>query len=131
MVFFFQNNNGDKMFNDYLMEEVDDNIPNNMQCDVYEKGSDYVIELDVPGYSKENLKVEYSNGYISVIGTKSENKEYTDRKYIRKERSYGLYKRDFYVGKVIHEKIDAKYKDGVLVISVPKTNEKKENIVIK
>ena len=120
------------MFNNYLMEEVVDNtIPNNMQCDVYEKDNNYVIELDVPGYSKENLKVEYSNGYISVIGTKDEKQEHTERKYIRKERIYGLYKRDFYVGKINYEKIDAKYKDGVLVIVIPKSDGRKENIVIK
>ena len=67
-----------------------------MQCDVYEKDNNYVIELDVPGYTRENLKLEYSNGYISVIGDKYEEKEQNDKKYIRKERTYGLYKRDFY-----------------------------------
>lgn len=119
------------MFNNHLMEEIiDNNIPNNMQCDVYEKDNNYIIELDVPGYSKEDLKVEYSNGYISVIGTKSE-QESTERKYIRKERIYGLYKRDFYVGKISYDKIDAKYKDGVLVIVIPKSDDKKENIIIK
>jgi len=109
------------MFKDYFMEEVE-SIPNNMQCDVYEKNNSYVIELDVPGYSKNNLKVEFSNGYISIIGTKSEEKEKEDRKYIRKERIYGVYKRDFYVGKVDYTKVTAKYKDGVLTIVVPKEN---------
>ena len=123
---------GDKMFNNYLMEEViEKNGSSNMQCDVYEKDNNYVIELDVPGYSKENLKVEYSNGYISVIGAKNEKQEHIDRKYIRKERTYGLYKRDFYIGKTNHDKIDAKYKDGVLVIVIPKSDDRKENIVIK
>lgn len=117
------------MFENYLNEL--ESIPSNMQCDVYEKDNNYVIELDVPGYTRENLKLEYSNGYISVIGDKYEEKEQNDKKYIRKERTYGLYKRDFYVGKIDHKKIDAKYKDGVLVIVIPKNDGKKENIVIK
>ena len=61
------------MIDDYFIDEVmDNNIPNNMQCDVYEKDNLYIIELNVPGYSKDNLKVEYSNGYLSIIGTKDE-----------------------------------------------------------
>lgn len=118
------------MFDEYLMSEINENIPK-MQCDVYEDGNNYVIELDVPGYSKKDLKLEYSNGYLTVTGTKSEKEDNVNRKYIRRERTFGLYKRDFYVGKINHEKIDAKYKDGILVISVPKNDGKKESILIK
>lgn len=121
------------MIDDYFIDEVmDNNIPNNMQCDVYEKDNLYIIELNVPGYSKDNLKVEYSNGYLSIIGTRDEKDEEKKRKYIRKERIFGIYKRDFYVGKIDYTKVSAKYKDGVLVLSIPKQNvSKAQNIIIK
>lgn len=121
------------MFEDYIIDDViEKNMPNSMLCDVYEKDDNYIIELDVPGYNKENLKVEYSNGYISIIGTKKDSKEEANRKYIRKERVYGMYKRDFYVGKIDYNKVNAKYKDGVLILIIPKKNNSpSQNIVIK
>ena len=121
------------MFEDYIIDDIGEKNPiNSMLCDVYEKDNDYVIELDVPGYSKENLKVEYNNGYISIIGTKKNLSEENNYKYIRKERVFGVYKRDFYVGKIDYNKVNAKYKDGVLVLIIPKKNSSpSQNIVIK
>lgn len=114
-----------------MLDEILD-IPSNMCCDIYEEGDNYHIDIDVPGFNKENLKVEYNNGYIRITGEKENNINIDNKKYIRHERSIGLYKRDFYVGEVNHLKINAKYKDGVLSLIVPKSNkEQSKKIEIK
>ena len=122
----------EKYIVDEFFDDMDINVCN-MKCDIYEKGNYYYIELDVPGYSKEGLKVEYANGYITVIGTKNEEKNEDNRKYIRKERSYGVYKREFYVGEIDYTKAIAKYKEGTLYLTVPKKEEvnNTKNILIK
>lgn len=107
----------------YIIDEFfDDNDVNicNMKSDVYLKDNNYYIDIDVPGYEKNALKVEYSNGYLSITGTKKQISNEELSKYIRKERCYGIYKRQFYVGDVDASKIMAKYKDGVLSLIVPK-----------
>ena len=124
------------MLSNYMVDEFfDDNDVNvcNMKCDIYEKDNGYMIELDVPGYDKSSLKVEYSNGYVSVLGSKKEETVDKNKKYIRRERNYGVYKRQFYVGEIDYAKIVAKYFDGTLKISIPKPKvvSNVKNIVIK
>lgn len=123
------------MFEDnYIVDDVLDNDNHNfMMCDIYEKDNNYHILLDVPGYEKANLKVEYNSGYLSISGTKKNETKENGYKYIRKERSYGVYKRDFYVGEIDYTKIIARYRDGVLTITLPKADKSvnTKNIVIK
>lgn len=116
---------------DDIFDDSDQNVCN-MKCDIYEHENTYIIELDVPGYDRNSLKIEYLNGYISVMGEKVNNNVIKDRKYLRKERNYGLYKRQFYVGDIDYNKIIAKYYDGMLKITIPKVKENKaKNIIIK
>ena len=70
---------------------------NDMKCDVYEKDGSYNIELDIPGYNKDDIKIECEDGILSITAEKSNelNDEDSSKKYIRRERVYGKITRTF------------------------------------
>jgi len=113
----------------YLDDIFDDFIPakkeQNMKCDIYEKNSAYHIEMDVPGFKKEEISIDVKDGYLTIKAEKnneeSENDE--ERNYIRRERSYSKYERSFYLGDLDQDKIDAEFNNGMLKITVPKKEE--------
>ena len=116
----------DEMFRDPFFEVTESKV---MKTDIKEKKDKYLIDIDLPGYEKENIKMEISDGYLTVHA--SVNKEVDDEKekgkYVRKERYVGECSRSFYVGEnVKEEEIKAKFKNGTLTIEVPKKDEKKE-----
>lgn len=96
-----------------------------MKCDVYEKGGNVHIEMDIPGYKKEDIKIDVEDGILSVEASCNEEKEDEEKNYYRKERVSGSFKRQFSVGNINDEDIDAKFEHGVLTIIFPK-EEKKE-----
>lgn len=97
-----------------------------MKTDVYEKGGNIHIEMDVPGFNKEDIKIDVEDGILTIEAEKSESKEDKEGKnYYRRERTYGSFKRQFNVGNVKEHEINAKFHNGVLKISFPK-EEKKE-----
>ena len=104
-----------------------------MKCDIYEKGGRVHIELDVPGFNKEDVKVDLDDGILTIAATKHEDKEEKEKNYYRKERLFGSFKRQFNVGNVKENEIDAKFNNGVLKISFPKEEQKqsKKFIAIK
>ena len=106
---------------------------NEMKCDIYEKGGRVHIELDAPGFNKEDVKVDLNDGILTIAATKHEDKEEKEKNYYRKERSFGSFKRQFNVGNVKENEIDAKFNNGVLKISFPKEEQKqsKKFITIK
>ncbi len=94
-----------------------------MKCDVYEKDNTYYVEADIPGLKKEEVKVEYNKGYLTITAEKKEccdKKDPEDKKYIRKERRYGKVQRSFYIGDADEEQIKAEFKDGTLRVAIPK-----------
>jgi len=96
---------------------------NVMRTDVKEHENGYDLEIDLPGYKKEDVRAELKDGYLNISGEmKSSNDEKDkDKKYIRRERYYGSCSRTFYVGKdLTQEDIKAKFEDGILKIFVPK-----------
>lgn len=97
----------------------------NLKCDIYEKDDNYHIEIDVPGFSKEDITIECDKGYltVSVLRNTVEDDENNNKNYIRRERVYSKYKREFYLGDVDTDNIDATFKEGVLTITVPKKDE--------
>lgn len=116
----------------YFLDDVfeDFNSSNNsMKCDVYEKDGAYNIEVDVPGFKKEDINMELENGYLKVSAEKTlDSDEKENKKYVRRERhSFTKCERSFYVGDVSEEDIKAKFKNGILEISVPKEEKKKED----
>lgn len=100
------------------------NIPYNrekeyMKTDIYEKSNKYILEIDLPGILKENIKINYENGYLTISASKNSLSNNPDT-YIRRERLYGEIKRSFYIGMKKESDIKAIYKDGILTISFPK-----------
>jgi HSP20 family molecular chaperone IbpA len=99
-----------------------------MKTDIKEKGNNYVIEVDLPGYEKENIEIEMENGYLKVTAKTSKNIDDSDEneKYIHQERFYGECSRSFYVGDSIKEEdIKASFKNGILKLIFPKEEQKK------
>lgn len=102
---------------------------NIMHTDVREKGEGYEIAMDLPGFKKEDIKAELKNGYLTINASMSTSKDEKDDdgKYIRKERYSGSCNRSFYVGaQITEDDIKARFKDGVLMLNVPKKEAKPE-----
>ena len=96
---------------------------NIMKTDVKETDNSYEIDIDLPGFKKEDINVQLDNGYLTIAASKSLEKEDEHEKshYIRQERYSGSMSRSFYVGNdVKQEEIHAKYEDGILKLAVPK-----------
>lgn len=99
-----------------------------MKTDIKEKKDKYVVEIDLPGYEKENINLSLKDGYLEVSAKveKEENNESNER-FVHKERFYGHCSRSFYIGEQIKEEdIHAEFKNGILKISIPKKDEKRE-----
>ena len=109
----------DNFFDNFLEERT-----TSIKCDIYEKDNKYYVEMDVPGFNKEDISVDIHEGYLTVEATKEHNTEESDKNYIRRERNYGKIKRQFYIGNVDTEKTKAEFKNGTLNIIVPKEEEK-------
>lgn len=95
----------------------------NFKCDIYEEGNNYVVEMDVPGFKKDEINIDVEKGYLTISASHNEEKDEEEKNYIRKERTYGEAKRQFYVGDVDEEAIKANFNDGVLKVIVPKKEE--------
>ena len=115
----------DVMFRDPFFNEGESKL---MKTDIKEKKDKYIIDIDLPGYEKEGIKIEIQDGYLTVHA--SINKEENDEekgKYVRKERYVGECSRNFYVGDNIKEEdVKAKFKNGTLTLEIPKKEERKE-----
>ena len=99
---------------------LDEFTNNDMNCDIYEKDGVYHIEMDLPGYRKNEIKIECHKGTITIDAKKEFNKEeHEGKKYLRRERRYGRIERSFYLGDVNDDKVDASFTDGTLHITVP------------
>lgn len=99
-----------------------------MKTDIKEKKDSYVIDIDLPGFEKENISLSLDNGYLKISAktVEEENKEDEEEKYVHKERFYGECSRSFYVGDNIEEEdISAEFKNGILKIEIPKKDETK------
>lgn len=96
-----------------------------MKTDVRESDDKYIIDMDLPGYEKENISLEITDGYLNVHATSSSKVDEEKEKYIRKERFYGECSRNFYVGdNITEEDVKATFKNGILSIEVPKKDPK-------
>ena len=118
--------------NDYEEKKVraffDERESRIMRTDIKERGDKYIIDIDLPGYEKENIKIDVEDGYLTVHATIDSNKEEKEEgKFVRKERYVGSCSRSFYVGEDVKEDdIKATFRNGILKLEVPKKEEKKE-----
>ena len=97
-----------------------------MKTDVRETEDSYELDMDLPGFKKDEINVDLKNGYLTVSAAKGLDKDEKDKngKYIRQERYTGAMSRSFYVGDVAPEDVKAKFEDGILRISLPKVEKK-------
>ena len=129
---------GENLFNDDWMDfsfpDVDKvlygkHAKNVMKTDVKETDNSYEVDIDLPGFKKDEIEAKLENGYLTISASKGLDKEEKNEKdgtYIRKERYSGAMSRSFYVGDELkQEDIKAKYEDGILKLSVPKSEPKK------
>ena len=98
-------------------------VPQVMRTDVKESDKGFTLDIDLPGYKKEDISAELKEGYLTVSARTSEEHEDKDEEgtYIRRERSFGSCSRSFYIGDEIEEsEVKAKFEDGTLRVFVPK-----------
>ena len=128
----FTKNNG--MFDDFFNDDffAPARHPNGgaavMHTDIRETENDYIIDMELPGFKKEDVEAELKDGYLTVRAEHKTENEEKDKEghYIRKERYYGNFARSFYVGEAVtQEDIKAAFQDGILTLNVPK-KEKEE-----
>ena len=100
-----------------------------MKTDVHEKDGKYIMDIDLPGYKKDDVKISLYNGNLTISAEKNESNDEKDAKgnLIRQERYSGSCSRSFYVGESIRDNdIQASFKDGILTITVPTEAHKEE-----
>jgi len=127
---------GENLFNDDWMDfgfpEVDKALYGKhaghvMKTDVKETDAGYEVDIDLPGFKKDEISAKLDDGYLTISASKGLDKDEKNKegKYIRKERYAGAMSRSFYVGgDVTEEDIKAKYEDGILKLSIPKKEAK-------
>ena len=98
-----------------------------MKTDIKEKKDHYELEVDLPGYEKDDIKIELSDGYLTVHASMNKTvDDEKDSKYVHKERYVGECSRSFYVGdNVKEEDIKASFKNGTLKLTLPKEKQEK------
>ena len=118
-------------FYEDMFDEMD--FSKGMNCDIYEKDGMYHVEMDVPGYKKNEINIECHKGTLTIRAKKEFKKdEHEGKKYLRRERRFSTIERSFYLGDIDEEKIKANFEDGTLKITVPtKTEEAKRTITIE
>jgi HSP20 family protein len=99
-----------------------------MKTDVKETDDGYDVEIDLPGFKKEDVSAQLNDGYLTVTASRTDNNDEKndEGKYIRRERYQGSCSRSYYVGdSVTEEDIHAKFNNGILTMHIPKTEQKK------
>jgi len=122
----------DKAINRAQKELYGRHAANMMKTDVQEHNDHYEVDIDLPGFKKEELTLELKDGYLTISAAKGLHKDEKDKdsgKFVRRERYAGSMSRSFYIGESIkQEDIHAKYESGVLKLSIPKIDMKKPEI---
>ena len=130
---------GENLFDDFFSDPFGMMVPqgrdplygkhakNLMKTDVRETEGPYELDVDLPGFTKDEVNVELKNGYLTIQAAKGLDKDQTDKKgkYIRQERCAGACSRTFYVGEGVEpEDVTAKFENGILQLSIPKETKK-------
>lgn len=120
----------DDMFNDpFFTRGYEPTATQIMKSDIQENEKGYLVDIELPGYNKEDVKAELRDGYLTITANHEDKKEEKDAKgkYIRKERYTGTCKRSFYVGEQVRqEDIRAAFQNGILRLAIPKELPQKE-----
>ena len=129
---------GENLFDDFFSDPFEMMVPtrnalygkhgkNLMKTDVRETENSYELDIDLPGFKKDEVQVDLKDGYLTIQAAKGVDKDEGEQngKYIRQERYAGACSRSFYVGEALQpEDIQARFEDGILRLSVPKAAQK-------
>jgi len=103
------------------MEEISPRV------DIFEEGDNFVVKAEIPGMKKEDIEVNLTDDMVTISGEKKQEEKVEKKDYYRLERSYGSFTRSFRLPKEVRtDKAKATFKDGVLEVKVPKTEEAKK-----
>ena len=97
-----------------------------MKTDIRETENAYILESDLPGFSREDIHAEINNGYLTIRAEHKSENEDKNESYLRRERSYGSFSRTFDLDGIDAEAITASFKNGVLTLELPKMQQKVE-----
>lgn len=140
----FRENLFDSLMEDFAFPDISrtlygKNAKNLMKTDVQETESDYVVDIDLPGFQKDEIRMQLENGCLTVDAAKNLDRDEKNENgsYVRRERYAGSMSRSFYVGNHVKEEdIHPKYENGILTFHIPKekpatVEEKKRYISIE
>lgn len=107
----------DDFFNSYLVKKTFSLLtaPESFKVDIYKKGSKYIFEADLPGFNKDDIRVEFSHNFLVISAERTPPK---DAEIIQQEKSYGSLRRMFYVDNIYEGSIDIRYYQGLLLIEM-------------
>lgn len=121
-----------KMLNDMTRDtkEAMKNVKNYVLVNAVENDDAYLVEAAIPGVKKEDIKIDYHEGVLTIDVKHSEQSENSD-KYLVKERTNNFYKRELELQGVVVDEIKAKYENGILSIVLPKVKKESKSISIE
>jgi len=99
-----------------------ESVINTFDVDVRENEAFFLVEAELPGFTIDNITIVYENSYLSIIAQKHEGESEENYDFIRRERRFGIFRRNFLVQNVDKENIRATLKNGVLKIDLPKSS---------
>lgn len=102
-----------------FMQDFGFGLPD-FKADIVDKGDKFVLEAELPGFDKKDININVDDNRLTITAEHSESKEESKDNYIRKERRYGSFTRSFDVSNIKTEDIKADYKNGMLVLDLPK-----------
>ena len=94
-----------------------------IKADIRETEREYIIEAEMPGFNREDIGVELVDDRLTISANREDRRDEEGKDYIRRERRYGSVSRSFSIQGIKHEEVRAEYRDGVLHITLPKSEE--------
>lgn len=120
-----------KVFDDVFNQDFFPSVSRDYQSlrtDITESNDAYFVEADLPGFSKDDIRIEIENNQLTIRAKREDEKEERDKddRIIRKERHFGEFVRSFYVENIDQDRVDATLENGVLKITLPKLKPDKD-----
>ena len=119
-------------FDDFFENRLVDreNISISPRINIEETDNEWLVTAELPGVTKDDVKVNFQDGLLTISGEKKSEKEDKNKNFHKVERSYGKFYRSLNVNSsVLADKIDASFKDGILEVTLPKAEEAKPKLI--
>ncbi len=117
------------LFDDWFMPETNKGLQ--MRTDIKEDENNYVLEVELPGIDKKDIDISLENGYLTIKACahnkfKEHENGNENKKFVHRERFYGVSSRSYYIGDVDKKTINASFENGILSVTFPKENQAKK-----